>query len=182
MNKEHLAHRKIIKSKKPKFRRQDIALKRLSEKWVRPKGLDSKRRLRKDGHQKRPSIGYSSPKSVRGLTSEGLVPILVNNVEDLNKVTKNHSAIIGRTVGTKKRITIVNKAKELKIAISNINTEELLKKAEEKKKQEKKKTVKTVTKKTETKEEKTDQKDAEEKLKEEKKKILENKGNIKQNY
>ncbi len=185
MNKQHLEHRKRVKKRKPTFLRQDVALTRLTKKWRRPRGIDSKRRLRKDGHQKRPSIGYSSPSDVRGLTQQGLREIVINNPEQLKNVTKDHSVIVGRTVGTKKRLAIINKAKELKLTIANLNVEDVLKKQEEKKKlQQNKKKKEQPKEKKETqdkKEEKTD-KTHEEKLKEDKRKVLENTKNVGQNY
>ncbi len=176
MNQAHFEHRKILKAKKPTFIRQDKALKKLEKKWHRPKGLDSKRRLRKDGHQKRPSRGYSSPKSVKGLNPEGLQEILITNMHDLIKVQKENIAIISRTLGTKKRIEIVKKAIEQKIPVSNVNPEEYLKHYEQQLKEKKAAQKKEQEKKIPTKEQKQETKDdKEKKMKEEKKKVIEQK-------
>ena len=190
MNKEHLAHRARVKKRKPTFLQQDFQLKKLKNKWRRPKGIDSKRRLRKDGHQKRPSRGYSSPVDVRGLNAQGLREVLVYNVAGLTAVGKEDIVVISSTVGAKKKIDIINEAKKKNLPIANVN-EEFIKKHEEKRKAKqaakKKAATKTEAPKKETKKETpkkepTDEKADTEKAKEEKKKVLEQKQTGKGSY
>ena len=65
--------------KKPKFVRQDYTKKKaLGAKWRRTKGLHSKIRERRAGHEKRASIGYGSPKKTRHLDSSGLRKVLIS--------------------------------------------------------------------------------------------------------
>ncbi len=193
MNKEHLAHRARVKKRKPTFLQQDFQLKKLKKKWRRPKGIDSKRRLRKDGHQKRPSRGYSSPVDVRGLNPVGLREVLVYNVAGLTAIGKEEIAVISGTVGARKKIDIINEAKKKNIQISNV-TEEFIKKHEEKRKAKQaakkkvavkvepvKKETKKETPKKENKEVKDEKADTE-KAKEEKKKVLEQKQTGKGSY
>ena len=72
-----------------------------------------------------PSPGFSSPKSVRGLHSSGLIAVSIHNIADLNKIkTKDEGALIGRTVGMKKRSEIIKKAIEKKIKILNLKDPE----------------------------------------------------------
>lgn len=173
--------RKVLKKKKPKFLRQDAhKLKRLGRKWRRPKGMDSKMRRRLRGYRKSPSVGYSSPKKVRGLTSNGKKAIIIHNVKDLQN-TKD--IIISKKVGIKKKIEIIKKAQELGINILNIkdptnflkNIEEFIKKRKEeskekiKSKEKRKKEPVKKEKKQQSKEEKEKQE------KEEKRKVLEGK-------
>ena len=59
--------RKRIKAKKPNFVRQDShKQKEVKKKWRKPKGMQSKMRLKKKGYRKSVSIGYGSPKKVNG--------------------------------------------------------------------------------------------------------------------
>ena len=180
--------RKKIKSKKPKFLRQDGHKKaKLKNVWRAPKGRQSKMRLKKKGKRKQPSLGYSSPKEVRGLSPKGLKPIMINNIHELSNIKEGEGIILSGKIGNKKRLEIIKKIQELKLNLLNINAEDYLKKIQEKlekKKESKKeklskkeKTKKELEKKTkEKKKEETVEKTEEEKEKkekEEKKKVLE---------
>ena len=127
--------RKRIKSKKPDFIRQDAhKKKRLERKWRRPKGLHSKIRLNLRGRAKSASQGYRSPKKVRGLYKNGLRHSRISSVRDLEIMDpKENCIIISSSLGNKKRIDILKKAKERGFVISNIkNPEEFIKKIEDK--------------------------------------------------
>lgn len=163
VEKKLLEVRKAIKSRKPTFRRQQsnqFAKFKNDDAWRRPKGKGSKMRRMQKGHRKMPTVGYSSPKAVRGLTRDGFEEVLVYNVVDLAKIeSKTQIAVIGRTVGGKKTLDILAKAKEMKLSIANVKDidakiKELTKAPKEKKvKSDKKAETKKVEKKAEVKEE-----------------------------
>lgn len=167
--------RKKLKRKKPKFLRQDAhRVKKLAKKWRLPKGIHSKMRLKLRSYRKQPSIGYSSPKSVRGLDSKGREEKIIWNTTELEKIDKSYAIIIGSTVGTKKRIEILKKAQEKNLYVKNVkNIEEFIKQAEEKinkrkeegkeKKKEKEKSKKESLKKAEEKKKEEEKKTEEEK-------------------
>lgn len=116
-----LAKRAVISGKRPAFKRQEwFRYKMLGEKWRRPKGLHSKM---KRGLKRRPpmvEIGYGGPAKTRGLHPSGFEEVLVYNVDDLENIDPKKQAVrIGGTVGTKKRITIEDRAKELGIRVLN---------------------------------------------------------------
>ncbi len=124
-----------LKMKKPDFIRQEAHRhKRLGEKWRRPKGRHSKMRLKWKEKPPVVEIGYRSPKAVRGLHPSRLEDVLVYNVKDLEKLNpETQGARIASTVGKRKKIEIIKRAKELGIRILNISQEkqeELLKLAE----------------------------------------------------
>jgi len=104
-------------------------LRKKKQKWRRPTGRDNKMREKRRGYPKVVSIGYSKDKSLRE-TIDGKKPIVIRNVENLNKI-KNELVIVG-AVGKKKKLEIVKKAKEMKINIYNVNEKKFLKKAEKK--------------------------------------------------
>lgn len=115
--------RKAIKSKKPKFRRQDAhKISRISRTgYRRPRGIQSKMRLGIRGYARKTAVGFGSPLSVKFFDPSGLKPFIVNNLADLVKLdVKTEGAIISSTVGLKKKLTIVKKAEELKITIINV--------------------------------------------------------------
>jgi len=116
-----LATRKRVKSKKPDFKRQESwRYKRLEKSWRRPRGLDSKMRKKVKGWPSSPGAGYRGPKNSRGLHPSGRVEVKVNNIDDLGKVKPDSEVVkIAHTVGARKRIEILNKAKEMGIRVLN---------------------------------------------------------------
>ncbi|MBI2647686.1 50S ribosomal protein L32e [Candidatus Woesearchaeota archaeon] len=153
--------RNKLKDKKPEFIRQDYQRrKRLGRKlkWRKPKGIHSKIRHHFKGRRKMPSSGYKSPKKVKNLHSSGLKIINVSSVDDIKEIKKeNEGAVISKTIGMKKRLEILKKAKELDVLILNLNLDEQIKKIEDivnSKKKEVKKAKKEDKKEKEQKEDK----------------------------
>lgn len=134
MEKEKLlAIRRGIKKRKPDFVRQEVHKKiGIEKKWIRPKGLHSKLRLRRRGHMKVVSPGYKSPSDVRGLDRSGYEMILAANT-NLEKINpKTQAIIISGAVGMRKKIDIIRAAKEKGIKILNVKDGDLfIKNAEE---------------------------------------------------
>ena len=172
--------RKESKERKPDFIRQDTHKRRkLDLRWKKPKGLHSKMRHKFKGHRKMPSPGYKSPAKVRGLHSSGLKMISVFSIEDIVKIKKeSEGAVISKTIGMRKRLGILKKAKELDSLVLNLNVDSYIKKIEDIITSKKKKEAKEVKKEprdkkeikeTAIKENKTDALTAEEKKEAEKK-------------
>lgn len=125
MNKENLLKTRIkIKSRKPTFKRfqsHQFAKLRKDDKWRMPKGMGNKVRRNRRGKPSMPTVGFGSPKAVRGLNRLGFVEVIVSNVADLAKVNqKEDTVVIASSVGKKKRLAILNEAKKLKLNVSNI--------------------------------------------------------------
>ena len=138
--KELLELKRIRKQKKPEFVRQDAHKKpRLRWKWRKPKGSDSKMRLKLKGYRRSVRPGYGSPKAVKGLTTEGLHQVLISDLNALNIIDKSKQGIIIRkNVGVRKKVDIIKKAEELGLRILNIkNPGAYLKEVEDKRKQKK---------------------------------------------
>jgi len=113
--------RRYIKDKEPGFIRQESwRYVRVKENWRRPRGIDSKMRLKKKGKPPLPGIGYRVPKLIRGRHPSGFKEVLVYNVKDLEKIDPSREAArIGSTVGKRKRIEIIKKADEKGIRVLN---------------------------------------------------------------
>ncbi len=109
------------KKRAPKFRRQEwFRFAKLGEKWRKPRGKDSKMRLGIRGKSAVVSVGYRSPRSVRGIHPSGLVEILVHSPRDLEGLDAGKQAIrIASGVGGRKREQILARAKELGIKVLN---------------------------------------------------------------
>lgn len=116
-----LDKRNAMKSKKPDFKRQDVnRYKQFEGSWRRPRGIHSKLRMGFRGHNAVPTIGYGSPSEVKGLSKKGLNFVSVYNVKDLDNVKEGCIMVIGGTVGTKKKLEILAKAKEKKFTVMGI--------------------------------------------------------------
>ncbi len=177
---------KRIKKKKPEFIKQDYKLKKIKRNWRKPKGIDSKMRLRFRGNSKIVSPGYGSPVEVKGLHSSGLKMVFVASPAELEKVNKDKEGIIIRSgVGQRKRVEIINKAKEKGIRVLSVkDSEAFLKKVSEimasrkdkkKKFSEKKEKKAKQAKEKETKKEEAEKKDIEDAITDEEKKETEKK-------
>ena len=132
-----------IRKKRVTFLRRNSNKKTFNKKWRSPKGIHNKRRLHKQGHQKRPVIGFGSPKELKYLTKEGLLPIIISNIKDLKEMDKiKEVALLSKKLGIKKKIILVEEAKKLGIEIANVDmenfAEEVKKELQEKKKETKK--------------------------------------------
>lgn len=134
MNEKLLTVRKSIKARKPAFVQQDYHKKRrLSRKWKRPTGIQSKMRHQFKGYARRVKQGWRSPVEIRGYHRLGLEPVIIFNVKELDAVKSNQGIIVSATVGSKKKLIIMEKAAEKKIAILNMKPDDFKKRLEEKK-------------------------------------------------
>ena len=117
-----LKKREKEKGKRPNFARQEwFRYKKLDkDTWRKPRGTHSKARQNLKYRSNVVSIGYRSPKEVRGLHPSGFEEVLVHNPDDLDDVDPETEAIrIAHSVGMRKRISIEDKADELDIRILN---------------------------------------------------------------
>ncbi len=161
--KKLLEIRKKSKDKKPDFKQQNFGTKvRVSDRWRKPRGLQSKMRHNFKGYNRTVTSGWRSPVEVRGLDNKGYDAIMVANVLQLDDLPKGSAVIISGAVGNKKRLAIVEKAEKLQIVVTNIKTdkfkEQMVKfkadkeKEKEAKTEKKKKSIEDSLKKAEKKE------------------------------
>lgn len=111
------------KKKKPRFLRRDtfkvsrIGKRRKNkQKWRKAKGRHNKIRQKEKGYGKSPNIGYGASRKIKGHV-KGLKPLMVKNLIDLNKASKENIIIISRTIGKRKRTEIFKKIEEKKLQI-----------------------------------------------------------------
>jgi len=161
--KKLLEVRKTIKDKKPEFKQQNFGKKkRISDRWRKPKGHQSKMRHRFKGYPIMVSKGWRSPVEVRGLDRNGYDTVVINNVSEVEKLESGKAIIISANVGNKKRLAIIEKAESLKIPVVNIKVDKFKEKvaksksdkekSDAEKAEKKKKTVEDSLKKAEKKE------------------------------
>ena len=93
--------------------------------WRKPRGLQSKQRRHYGYRPTVVSIGFRSPRLVRGLTPTGFRPILVETVVEIGRIDPAHeAAIIARTVGTQKRLVLEEAARKRGVHVLNPITKE----------------------------------------------------------
>ena len=119
--KELITKKIAMKKKMPKFRRQESHVKaRLSRTgWRKPKGTHSKMRRQRKGYDVIVKVGYRTPKLLRGRLRSGLLEVEITTPEELKNITKDQIALIPRTLGNRRRLTILQEAKKMKVNISN---------------------------------------------------------------
>jgi large subunit ribosomal protein L32e len=121
--------RKAIKKRKPDFnlRNANSKKRRHIGKWRRPKGRHNKIRLNRGGHPIHVTTGYGSPKEVSGFSSEGVLPVVVRNLKDLEAIKGDVGIVIASNVGLKKKNELIKKAAEKKIKLLNVKADEFAK-------------------------------------------------------
>jgi large subunit ribosomal protein L32e len=113
--------RRLKKERTPKFQRQESwRYIRVHEPWRKPKGVDSHMRLSVKGWPGLVKVGYRVPKLVRGLHPSGYRDVLVHNLAELERLSRETDAArLAAGVGRRKRIEIAKRAKELGIRVLN---------------------------------------------------------------
>jgi large subunit ribosomal protein L32e len=114
--------RKKIDKKRPAFRRvESWRYKRVKDSWRKARGIDSKTRKKKKSGVKSPTIGYRSPKKVRGLHPSGMIEVLIATIDDLKNLNKKkHALKISGKLGAKKRIILTDYCQRRGFKILNL--------------------------------------------------------------
>jgi len=118
-----LGTRAFLDDKRPRFVRQ--AAHRYGrigrdDSWRRPRGLQSKQRRHYGYRSQIVRVGYRTPAAVRGLVPSGFRPVLVRTREELDGLEPSRdAAVIGRTVGTRRRLVLEEEARRLGIRVLN---------------------------------------------------------------
>jgi len=92
------------------------------QRWRKPKGRHNKIRKKRFSYPVSVRIGYKSNRKKSGLVN-GLKPLLIYNLKDLDKAGKNSIIIIGK-IGAKEKLEIIKKADEKSLKILNISSGE----------------------------------------------------------
>merc|ERR1711893_290535 len=114
---------KIVKKRTKKFiRHQSDRYDKLKQNWRKPKGIDNRVRRKFKGMYKMPNIGYGSNKKTKFMLPSGFKKFRIHNVKELEVLlmqNRTFCAEIGRTVSSKKRKLIVERANQLNIKLTN---------------------------------------------------------------
>merc|ERR1712066_790942 len=116
---------KIVKKRTKKFtRHQSDRYKKLTRNWRKPKGIDNRVRRKFKGMYVMPNIGYGSAKATKHMLPTGFRKVLVHNVKELVVLmmqNKKFCAEIAHGVSAKNRKTLVERAQQLCIRVTNAN-------------------------------------------------------------
>jgi len=116
---------KIVKKRTKKFKRhQSDRYIKLRPNWRKPKGIDNRVRRKFRGMYKMPNIGYGSNKKTKHMLPNGFRKVLVHNLKELEVLmmqNKSFCAEIAHGVSAKKRKTLVERAQQLAIRVTNPN-------------------------------------------------------------
>lgn len=111
----------MVKSRRPKFVRQESwRYGRLDESWRKPRGKSSRIRRQKRGWPELVKVGYKGPVKTRHMHPSGLREVAVHRPQDLEGLNPKTQAVrIAHTVGERKRVTILERAKEMGLKVLN---------------------------------------------------------------
>jgi len=114
--------RKKINKKRPSFRRvESWRYVRVKDSWRKARGIDSRTRIKSKSGVKSPSPGYRGPKKIRGLHPSGYEEVRVETIDELKTLNnKKHAIKISTQLGVRKRIRLIDYAKNRGFKVLNI--------------------------------------------------------------
>merc|ERR1712073_50462 len=116
---------KIVKKRIKKFiRHQSDRYVKLGRSWRKPKGIDNRVRRKFKGMYLMPNIGYGSAKTTKHMLPIGFRKVLVHNIKELEVLmmqNKKFCVEIAHGVSAKNRKTLVERAQQLCIRVTNAN-------------------------------------------------------------
>ncbi|GAB7339246.1 hypothetical protein MBLNU457_5901t1 [Dothideomycetes sp. NU457] len=116
-------HVTIVKKRRAHVdRHQSDRFMRVDPSWRKPKGIDNRVRRRFKGQVRMPKIGYGSNKKTRHMMPSGHKAFVVNNTRDLDLLlmhNQTYAAEIAHAVSSRKRVEIVQRAKQLGVKVTN---------------------------------------------------------------
>ncbi|HTT35523.1 MAG TPA: 50S ribosomal protein L32e [Thermoplasmata archaeon] len=88
--------------------------------WRRPRGQQSKQRRHYGYRSVIVRVGFGSPARTRGLTPTGFRPVIVRTEAEIEALDATRdAAVIGRTVGTRRRLVLEETARRRGIHVTN---------------------------------------------------------------
>lgn len=94
--------------------------KRVKDRWRRPRGIDSKKRIKMRKMGALPNIGYKNPEKIRGVHPCGKMEVLVANLKQLAHLKGKDVVIkIRACVGRRLRSKMEEQARELGLDVLN---------------------------------------------------------------
>ena len=115
----------VVKKRTKKFmKHQSELFKRVDPSWRKPRGIDSRVRRKFKGSIPHPSVGYGSDKITRNIHPHGFKSVVVSNVAELEMLmmhNRTYAATVSKSVSSRVRREIIERAEQLAIRVSNAN-------------------------------------------------------------
>jgi large subunit ribosomal protein L32e len=113
-----------LKKSHPKFNVPNqgaVNRSRVPDRWRKQRGIDNKKRIKKDFMGATPGIGYKNPAAVAGLRASGNRLMVVHNMTELQKLAGKAGieVAMASSIGSRKRTQMRSFASEKKINIVN---------------------------------------------------------------
>lgn len=117
----------MIKKKHPKFNVPNFGAKgrsRVPERWRKQRGIDNKKRWKRNFMGAEPTIGYGNPAALKGIRANGKRTVLVRNPNELKEMIKGkrlggYDVTIASGISLRKRIEITMLAGKSNIKVTN---------------------------------------------------------------
>jgi large subunit ribosomal protein L32e len=117
----------MMRKKHPKFNIPNFGAKqrkRVLPRWRKQRGIDNKKRIKRNFMGAEPTIGYGNPASLRGIRANGKRIMLVRNPGELRdmireKRLEGYDVTIANGISLRKRIEITMLAGKSNIKVTN---------------------------------------------------------------
>ncbi|MDE1868677.1 MAG: hypothetical protein KGH60_01790 [Candidatus Micrarchaeota archaeon] len=118
----------VLKKKShPKFNVPNFGARsrsRVPERWRKQRGIDNKKRIKKDFMGAEPTIGYKTPDKIMHVRPSGLRSVIVHNANELKELIaakrlEGYEVTIAKPVAKRKRIEIITLAKSSNVRVTN---------------------------------------------------------------
>jgi large subunit ribosomal protein L32e len=111
----------------PKFNIPDCGARnrsRVKPRWRKQRGIDNKKRIKKDFAGASPSIGYRNSDAVSGVRADGNRMMLVRNASELQmmidkKALQGYAVTIAKGVSERKRMLMTQLAQKNGVKVTN---------------------------------------------------------------
>lgn len=117
----------LRKKSHPKFNVPNFGARsrsRVPERWRKQRGIDNKKRIKKDFMGAEPTIGYKTPDEIMHVRPNGKRVVIVHNTNELKamitaKSLEGYDVTIAKPVARRKRLEIIALAKSSNVRITN---------------------------------------------------------------
>jgi large subunit ribosomal protein L32e len=117
----------MIKKQHPKFNVPNAGAKNrksVPERWRKQRGVDNKKRVKKDFAGAEPTIGYRNPEELRGVRASGKRAVLVHDMNELKDAIENpdlgeFEVMLAGSLSKRKKMLMTAFANQNKINVTN---------------------------------------------------------------
>lgn len=98
--------------------------KRVKDRWRKQRGIDNKKRTKKNFMGAEPNIGYRNSESLRGVRASGNRIMLVHNLEELKNLVAQNKLMgfditVAKGISRRKKQEMVKFAKTSRVLVTN---------------------------------------------------------------